>query len=275
MVEASECRMRLYEYKDIGGGILGELPGHIKAASPQLLDLYIVGKPADAAGFSEIDPPTARLGGSTGVAIETISSSGDDGNAAADHLAAISAIGISGADKLVTVQMLATSAAWTTFQLHTETWKEIFHCFGSLWGTGDLDPAGDVDIRKIDDTVLVELGAGDNEGNGAWFKVPDGHVAMLWGGQLRRITATGAWANDEGVKIRILYVDEVDKLIGAADAALNWLEFIIAGQYGNQFVDIPKGFMFKEKTEITHQHSSAVDAGEDYVLHLQYLIWKK
>ena len=142
----NETRMRLLEFADIGGGILGELPLNILAARPQLLDLYIVGKPADAAGFSEIDPPTARLGGSTGVAVETISSSGDDGNAAADHLQGISAIGISGADKLVTVQMLATSAAWTTFQLHTETWKEIFHPYGSLWGTGDLDPSGDVDF---------------------------------------------------------------------------------------------------------------------------------
>jgi len=267
--------MRLYDYRDIGGGILGDLPGHIKAAEPQLLDLYIVGKPADVAGFSEIDPPTSKLASTTGVAIETISSSANDGNEAGDHLQAISSIGINGSDKLVTVQNIATSDDWTTFQLETELWKEIFHCFGSLWGTGDKDPAGDVDIRKIDDTVLVELGAGDNEGNGAWFKVPDGHVAMLWGGQLRRVTATGVWANDEGIKIRILYVDEVDALLAAADSALNWLEFTVAGQYGNQFVDIPKGFMFKEKTEITHQHSSVVDAGEDYVLHVQYLIWKK
>jgi hypothetical protein len=275
MAEASECRMRLLEYSEIGGGILGDLPGHIKAASPQILDLYIVGKPADAAGFSEIDPPTSIHSVTTAVAIETISSSADDGNAATDHLQAISAIGINGSDKMVTVQNIATSADWTAFQLETELWKAIFHCFGSLWGTGDKDPAGDVDIRTIADVVIVELPAGDNEGNGAAFVVPDGHVAMLFGGQLRRITATGAWANDEGVKIRILYVDEVDALIAAADSAINWLEFIVAGQYGNQFVDIPKGFMFKEKTRITHQHSSAVNAGEDYVLHLQYLIWKK
>jgi hypothetical protein len=275
MAEASECRMRLLEYSEIGGGILGDLPGHIKAASPQILDLYIVGKPADPAGFSEIDPPTSIHSVTTAVAIETISSSADDGNAATDHLQAISAIGINGSDKMVTVQNIATSADWTAFQLETELWKAIFHCFGSLWGTGDKDPAGDVDIRTIADVVIVELPAGDNEGNGAAFVVPDGHVAMLFGGQLRRITATGAWANDEGVKIRILYVDEVDALIAAADSAINWLEFIVAGQYGNQFVDIPKGFMFKEKTRITHQHSSAVNAGEDYVLHLQYLIWKK
>lgn len=277
MVEASECRMRLHEYRDIGGGLLGELPGHIKAASPQLLTLHIIGKPADAAGFSEIDPPTAVFAETTAVAIETISSSGDDGNEAGDHLQAISSIGINGSNKMVTVQNIATTAAWSTFQLETETWKNIFHCFGSLWGTGDKDPAGAVDVRKIDDTVIVELVAGDNEGNGAAFVVPIGHVAMLYGGMLRRLTATGAWANDEGIKIRIVYIDAIDGLTGlvAADRSQNWLEFVIAGQYGEQELEIPKGFMFEEKTQIIHQHSSAVDAGEDYDLMLQYLIWKK
>jgi len=276
MVEANECRMRLYEYRDIGGGILGDLPGHIEAASPQLLTLHIIGKPADAAGFSEIDPPTSVFAESTAVAVETISSSGDDGNEVGDHLQGINAIGINGLDKMITVQMLATTAAWSTFQLHTETWKNIFHCFGSKWGTGDDDPAGDVDIRKIDDTVIVELVAGDNEGNGAAFVVPDGHVAMLYGGHLRRLTASGAWANDEGIKIRIVYIDAIDGLLGAAaDRSQNWLEFVIAGQYGNQDIEIPKGFMFESGTQIIHQHSSAVNAGEDYELWLQYLVWKK
>ena len=271
----NECRMRLYEYRDIGGGILGELPNHIKAASPQLLDIYIEATPADAAGWAEIDPPTSVHSVTTAVAIETISSSGDDGNEAGDHLQGISTIGINGSNKMVTVQNLATTAAWSTFQLEVELWKNIFHCFGSKWGTGDKDPAGAVDVRNIADTVIVELVAGDNEGNGAAFVVPDGHVCMLYGGRLTRLTTTGAWANDEGVKIRILYVDEVDALLAAVDSAINWLEFVVAGQYGNQYVDIPKGFMFKEKTKITHQDSSAVDAGEPYTLHLQYLIWKK
>lgn len=276
MVEASECRMRLQEYRDIGGGILGDLPNHIKAAAPQLLTLHIVGKPADAAGFSEIDPPTSVFAETVAVAIETISSSGDDGNEAADHLAAISTIGINDSNKMVTVQNLATTAAWTTFQLETELWKNIFHCFGSLWGTGDDDPAGDVDVRKIDDTVIVELGAGDNEGNGAAFIVPDGHVAMLYGGTLRRLTTTGAWANDEGIKIRIVYIDALDGLLGlAADRSQNWIELVIAGQYGVQELEVPRGQMFESGSQIIHQHSSAVNAGEDYDLYLQYLIWEK
>ena len=273
----NETRMRLYDYRDIGGGILGDLPGHIKAASPQLLDIFINATPADAAGWAEIDPPTSVHHEAVAVAIETISSSADDGNVlAADALMAISIIGINENNKMVTVQNIATSADWTAFQLEVELWKDIFHCFGSLWGDLDKDPAGAVDVRTIAlDTVIVELVAGDNEGNGAAFVVPDGHVAMLYGGRLTRLTTTGAWANDEGVKIRILYVDEVDALLAAADSAINWLEFVVAGQYGNQYVDIPRGFMFKEGTSIIHQDSSVVDAGEPYTLHLQYLIWKK
>jgi len=273
MVEASECRMRLFDLVNIG--VSEKLPLDILAGRPQILDLYIVGKPADAAGFSEIDPPTSVHNVDTAVPIETISSSANDGNAAGSHLQAISTIGINGEDRMVTVQNIATTADWTDFQLEVELWKNIFHCFGSLWGTGDKDPAGDVDIRNVADTVIVELAAGDNEGNGAAFVVPDGHCAMLFGGRLTRITTTGAWANDEGVKIRILYVNEIDALIAAADSAINWIEFIVAGQYGEQVVDIPKGRVFEEKTTITHQHSSAVNAGEDYTLHLQYLIWKK
>ncbi|MCK4820427.1 hypothetical protein KA005_31975, partial [bacterium] len=137
---AGECRMRLLEYRDIGGGILGDLPEHIKAARPQLLRLHILGTTDAVLGFLEIDAPTSVLA-SAGEVVETISSSADDGNEAGDHLQGISAIGIIDSNKMVTVQMLAATAAWTE-TLHTEIWKHIFHGFGSKWGTGDDDPAG-------------------------------------------------------------------------------------------------------------------------------------
>ncbi len=277
MVEASECRMRLQEYRDIGGGILGDLPQHIKAASPQLLTLHIIGKPADALGFSEIDPPTSVFAVSTAVAVESISSSASDNNSGTGHLEKVNAIGINGSDKMITVVMTGDATDWTTFVLHTELWKNIFHSYGSEWGSGDKDPAGAVDIRTIADTVITELVAGDNEGNGAAFVVPNGHVAMLYGGTLRRITATGAWANDEGIRIRIVYIDAIDGATGlvAADRSQNWIDLIIAGQYGEQEIQIPKGQMFESGSQIIHQHSSAVNLGEDYELYLQYLIWKK
>jgi len=272
----NECRMRLHEYRDLGGGILGDLPGHIKAASPQLLELHIIATPADVAGFLEIDPPTSVFAETTAVPIETISSSANDGNAEGSHLQAISTIGINGLDKMVTVQNIATTDDWTDYQLEIELWKNIFHCFGSLWGTGDDDPAGDVDIRTIGDVVIVELPTGDNEGNGAAFVVPDGHVAMLYGGKLRRLAPTaGVYAADEGVRIRILYIDAIDGLLGlAADRCQNWLEFELVGVYEAE-LEIPKGHIFEAGTQIIHQDSSKVDAGEQYDLYLQYLIWKK
>ena len=276
MVESSECRMRLQEYRDIGGGILGDLPEHIKAANPQLLTLHIIGKPTDAGGFTEIDPPTSVLAVSTAVAVESISSSANDNSSGTGHLAKINAIGINGSNKMITVQMTGDPTDWTTFVLHTELWKNMFHCYGSEWGSGDDDPAGAVDIRTIADTVITELVAGDNEGNGAAFVVPDGHVAMLYGGTFRRISATGAWANDEGVRVRIVYIDAIDGLLGlAADRAINWIDLFIAGQYGEQEIQVPKGQMFESGSQIIHQHSSAVNLGEDYELYLQYLIWKK
>lgn len=269
-----ECRMRLFEYRDIGGGILGDLPEHIKAASPQLLTLHILGTTDAVLGFNEIDAPTSLLA-SVGEVVETISSSADDGNEAGDHLQGISAIGINGSDKMVTVQMLATAAAWTE-TLHTEIWKHIFHSFGSKWGTGDDDPAGAVDIRTVGDVVIVELVAGDNESNGARFVVPHGHACMLYGGMLRRLTTTGAWANDEGIKIRIVYIDALDAVLGlAADRSQNWIDLIIARQYGEQELEVPKGHVFEEDTQIIHEHSCVVDASEPYDLYLQYLIWKK
>jgi len=275
---ASECRMRLQEFRDIGGGILGDLPGHIKAAEPQLLTLHILGTTDTVAGFLEIDAPTSVFAEAVAVAVETISSQAADYSAGdlGGALQKISAIGNNGSDKMITVQMVGHATDWTTFVLHTETWKNIFHCFGSAWGTGDDDPAGDVDIRTIGDAVIVELPAGDNEGNGARFVVPHGHVAMLYGGFLRRLTATGAWANDEGIAIRIVYIDAIDGLLGLpADRSQNWIEFVIAGQYSKQELEIPKGQMFEEDSQIIHQHSCVVDASENYDLYLQYLIWKK
>lgn len=277
MVESSSCRMRLQEYRDIGGGILGDLPNHIKAAHPQLLRLHMYGKPADAAGYSEISAPTNVLDVSTAVQFETISGSANDNLTAGAHAQKIMAIGINELNKLETVELDGHATDWTTFVLHTETMKDIFHAYCSAWGTGDKDNAGQIDVRKIDDTILVSILAAGNESNGSRFKVPDGHVAMLFGGKLIRRTATGAWANDEGIRIRLVYVDPIDGQSGlaAADRHLNFLKFTIAGQYGIQEMEIPKGMMFESGTWLSWEHSSAVNAGENYRIIVDYLIWEK
>jgi len=45
MAVASECRMRLFEWKDIGGGILADIPATIRAMEPKLLQLHVVENP--------------------------------------------------------------------------------------------------------------------------------------------------------------------------------------------------------------------------------------
>jgi len=275
MVESSLCRMRLQEYRDIGGGILGELPGHIKAASPQLLRLHITGTPADAIGFSEISAPTTVIDVTTAVAIETISSAAGDNLTAGADVQKIKGICIQN-DKLDTVDLSMDPTDGTTFVLHTELLKEIFHSYSIAWGTNDKDAAGNIDIRTIADVVFVQILATKNESNGARFKVPDGHVAMLFGGRLTRLAETV----DEGVSIRIIYIDAIDGTTGlaAADRLNNWIEFAVNGITGSgdgQSIEIPKGHMFESGTWIVFQHSSLVDAGEPYDLTLDFLVWKK
>jgi len=276
MVEASTCRMRLYKWYEISGAILGSLPSHVKACEPSLLRLHITGKPADVAAFSEISAPTNVIDVAAAVAIETISSAAGDNLTAGADVQKIRAICIQN-DLLDNVDLSMDPTDGTTFVLHTELLKEVFHSFSIAWGTNDKDAAGNIDIRNIADSVFVQIAAAKNESNGARFKVPDSCVAMLYGGMLRRLTSSGAWANDEGIKIRIIYIDDIDGATGlvAADRCQNWLEFVIAGQYGEQELEIPKGFMFKSGSWVVFQHSSAVDAGEDYDLLLDFLVWKK
>ena len=269
MAEASACRMRLLEYRDIGGGILGDLPGHIKAASPQLLALHIIGTPADVAGFSEISAPTNILGVSTAVANETISSAAGDNLTAGADLQKINGIGINESDKLVNVEQSMDPTDGTTFVLHTDTWKEIFHAFGIAWGTTGKDAVGQIDVRKIDDTILVSIPAADNESNGAQFLIPDGHVGMLFGGTLTRLVGT----NDEGNRIRIIYTDTIDA-IGVDGLHSNWIDLNVNG-INSSYTIIPKGHMFKSGTRIKFQHSSLVNLGEEYSLEVNFLIWKK
>lgn len=270
MVESSECRMRLQEYRDIGGGIKESLPNHIKAAEPQLLNIHLAGKPADVAGFSEISAPTNILDESTAVKFETISGSALDNLTATAHAQKIMAIGINELNKMVTVELNGHATDWTTFVLHDETMKNIFHMYCSAWGTGDKDNAGQIDVRKIDDTILLSILAGGNESNGSRFKVPDGHCAMLYSGRIVRFSN----AIDEGVRLRIYFVDEIDGQtgLGAADRHLNYHDALVNR---TTFVQIVTGKVYKSGTWIYFEHSSLIDAGEDYNINLKFLIWKK
>ena len=275
MVESSLCRMRLQEFVDIGGGILGDVPLDIKVGRPQMLRLHITGTPADAIGFSEISAPTTKADVATAVAVETISSAAGDNLTAGADCQKINCICIE-SDRLNTVELSMDPTDGTTFVLHTELLKEVFHSYGVAWGTTGKDAAGNIDVRNIADTVWVQILATKNESNGSSFKVPDGHVAMLWGGRLTRLAETV----DEGISIRIFYTDPIDGATGlvAADRLNNYLEYVVNGITGSgdgQSIDIPRGQVFESGSWIQFYHSSLVNLGEPYDLVLDFLIWKK
>ena len=272
MAVASNCRMRLYEFGDISGGYLEDLPLSIRAMKPKLLRLTCICKTADAIAFTEISAPTNPLAASTAVAIETISGQAGDNQAVGGHVQSMNTIGINTTDEILNRTELMHATDGTTFLLGTQTYKELFHMSSNAHGTGDMDAAGQIDIRKIDDTVLVSIAAASNESNGSRWKVPDGCVAMLYGGHLNRIISV---ATDEGVRIRIVHIDAVDGETGmaAADRRNNFSEYIVSAYQPS--VEIPKGKMYTSGAWISLEHSSMVDAGEDYFLEVEFLIWKK
>jgi hypothetical protein len=279
MAESAVIRMRLQEFKDIAGGILLTIPPEIKAMQPKLLRLHIVGRPADAAGFSEIDPVTGHILEDPAVAIELLSSSDDDNQQAAAHVQSIYTIGIDGNDEIVTRLELLHATAGTTPVTTTNLYKECFHSYSAAHGTGDMDAAGNIATRDAADNVCCTIAAGKNESDGSAFKVPDNHVAMLAFGLMRRLEpAAGVYAADEGIRIRIIYIDPIDGETGmvAADRTVNWIDVESVGGYTDQPAGtFPIGQCFESGSWIHFQHSSKVDAGELYDLLLEFLIWKK
>jgi len=199
MVISSECRMRLQEYKDIGGGYLDDLPFEVHGKQPKLLTLHVVGMPADVKAFAEIDAPTNDMKDAVALALEIVSSDALDKNHVDGAVRTFNTIGIDGDDEMVTREEAMHATNGTT-PVHTDNvYKECFKAYATLWGTTDDDAEGQIDLRELDDApIFISIPAGDNESNGARFKVPDGHVAMLYGGTLTR----HASAADEGVIIR-------------------------------------------------------------------------
>jgi len=272
MAVASECRMRLFEWKDIGGGILADIPATIRAMEPKLLQLHVVGKPADVKAFAEIDAASALMGLTTAVVAEVVSSDNLDNGSATGAVQSFTTIGIDGNDEIVARSEPMHATVGTTVRATTNLYKECFHIYANAHGTEDMDATGNVDFRETDDTVICRIPATDNEGNGSGFKIPDNHIGMLYGGLLTRFSL----AADEGVMIRIINVDAIDQEAGgaAADRAINWMDFSASGATQQQYI-VPKGQLYQSGDILTFWHSSFVDAGEDYDLLLNFLIWKK
>jgi len=279
MVEAAIIRMRLLTYADLGGAIAPELkiPNSILAAEPKTIKINIIGTPADAAGFSEIDPVTGHMLESTAVAMELISSSADDNASAAGAVQGVYSIGIDGSDDLVQRAEAMHATDGTTVVTTTNLYKENFHGFSGLHGTSDMDAAGNIQMRDIADNVCWTIAATKNESDGSAIKIPDNHLGMLTKFRVRRLApAAGVYAADEGVRIRIVYINALDGETGmaAANRCNNWLEIEAVGAYQAQAAH-PCGFVFEEGTWLHLQHSSKVDAGEQYELEVEYIIWKK
>jgi len=264
---ADLCRMRLQEFADIGGGILEQIPLDIRAQRPKILNIHLTGASTDG-NFTEISAPTAVLGLSTAVVIETNSAAALDKNHDDGAVRAQEFIGIDENDEILGRQEVMHPTNGQTDQATTNLYKEIFHSFAVLFGTGGKNAEGQIDISTIADAIQVSIPIAKNESNGSRFKVPDNHVCMLFGGILSRASV----ATDEGVKIRIQYVDAIDA-VGVDSVALNYIELVVGGIHVQ--VDVPKGHMFESGTWISFHRSWVADLSENYDIKLNFLIWRK
>lgn len=279
MAEGAIIRMRLHEWRDHGGMVapMLNLPKSVTATQPWTIHINVEGTPADVAGFSGIDPCPTTLGVSTAVAIEILSADNKDNGAAGGAVQSVNIIGIDGNNNLVNKTQAMHAATGTTVVTSTDLYKEVFHTYANSWGTEDKDAEGNITVQKIDDTDLCLILATKNESEGSSFLVPDGCVAMLVHAHLKRLApAAGVYAADEGVRIRIVYINPVDGSTGlvAGDRAANWIELEAVGEFYHE-ANHEGGHIFEAGTWITHQHSSKVNAGELYSLNLEYIVWKK
>jgi hypothetical protein len=280
MVESAVIRMRLYDYASSGGMIASRynLPLSILAMQPKILQIRIQGRPADAAGFTEIDPNPAYQTASTAVAIEILSSSDTDNQTAGGHAQSVNIIGTNGDDDLVNVTQVLHATAGTTVVTSTELYKEVWHMYCNAWGSGDKDNAGTITVQKIDDTDLCTIAVAANESEGSAFRIPDGCCGMLSFASLKRLEpAAGVYAADEGVRVRVVHIDPVDGATGlvAADRHLNYFTMEIVGAYENVDEEPKNTEIYEAGTWIHFEHSSKVDAGELYDAHFTFIIWKK
>lgn len=279
MAETAIIRMRLHTW-EAHGSIVGSdinVPNQVAAGEPKILELYMEHSPADAAGFSEIDPVTGHNLEDPAVAVELLSSNNEDNSSGTGAVATVYTIGIDENDEIVQRIETMHAVTGTTVVTTTNLYKELFHMFSASWGSADKDATGNITVQDIADNDICIIAATKNESDGSAFKVPDGHCAMLIHGHIKRTAAAaGVYAADEGVRLRILYINPLDGTTGvaAADRTLNWLTLEAVGAYVHEAV-FQVGEVFEEGTWIHFQHSSKIDAGELVATHLKFLIWKK
>lgn len=261
---ALKCRMRLYERQQWQGFNLHGISQGILMSKAKLLHITLAG--TSTAG-SEIDALTAKLQLSTAAIMEMDSSQANDKNAADGHVRSVNTIGVNENNEPLnrTEEMHATNG--TTIKDTTNLYMDLWHTHSNLWGSGDKDAAGTVDISKGDATLIGRITASANEGQGSGFKVPIGWRAALISRTLQAIGSQGA---AEGKFIKLLYVDENDFLNDVR--AFNYEIIEIFGTVRR--VEGHSVMVFDEKTEITFFQGWSNAGGEDFEAHYYFLLWK-
>jgi hypothetical protein len=266
---ALKARMRLLEGKEIDNFLNSKknVPNHVLGSNPKLLIIDMNGSSTD--GETEIDAVTNKMQLTTAEALELVSASSDDNNSGTGHCEKVTCIVVTDENEPTNHEITMHATDGTTVMTTTDTFLDAWHVHASEWGSGDKDCAGQVDLRKVDDTVIASIAAGANEGEGSGFKIPKGWLGALLNGYIQ---ADGTQAADEG-KILKMYVND------AIDAAtdVNVLNYIITEIYGsnNRFQEVKCDKILQSETEITFFIDRVDDGNEDFVAHLEFLLWKK
>lgn len=264
-----KARMRLYEGKEIDNFLNSRknIPNHVLGSNPKLLVIDMNGASTD--GETEIDPVTNKLQASTAEALEMVSASADDNNSGTGHCEKVTCIVVDSNGEPTTHEITMDDSDGTTVQTTTETFLDVWHVYASEWGSGDLDCAGQVDVRQTDDTIISSIAAAANEGEGSGFKIPTGWLGALLNGYIQ---ADGAQAADEG-KILKMYLNDV--IDAATD--VNVLNYILTEIYGsnNRFQEVKCDKILQSGTEVTFFIDRVADGNENFVAHLEFLLWSK
>jgi len=262
---ALKCRMRLVDLR----GNMNLLPPNLdlKPTQRDAMLLYLDFEGESTQNLTEIDALTNQLQVSTAVAIEIVSASATDKNAADGAVRSANVIGVGSDNRPVNNTEVLDAADGTTPVTTTNTYKDVWHSFSNLWGSADKDAEGNIDIRKANDDVMSQIAATANEGSGSAFMLPTGWNAYLLQGILE---AVGAQAADEGKVLTIKYYDTVDALSDVY--SINYETHTIYGAVRR--IEFKGGKVHAAGTELNFFIQRVDDGNENFEAHLVFLLWK-
>lgn len=265
---ALKARMRLYEGKELDKFINStkNIPAHIIHSNAKVLEIIMNGLSTVAEG--EIDALTNKLQNTVAAALEQISSVATDNQQAAGHSQLVEYIAVAEDNEPFTHREYQHATNGTTVVTTTQEFMDLWHTHVVEWGTGDLDSAGNLDVRKIDDTVLSRIAAAANEGQGSGFKIPTGWLCSMLGGHLDCVGAIGA---GQGTIFTMRVLDAIDLLTDVRVLT----DHIWQVDDDHRSVKLkPSIKIFQSGTEITF-HQIFITAAEDFSVRIYFLLWKK